>query len=114
MKRDLDYMIDLLKEIEEVENYLYLFSLTYGMDNKTQKKYLHLQLLCDAGYLVKESDASYRITNSGYDYLGVVERGGERWQKIKNKIGDQIESVCLDVVFSLGLEFMKQQFGIEG
>ena len=65
MKRDTDYLRELLFEIKDNDRRSIFFPQTYGMSDEAVKKYYHFQLLCDDGYLVQEGDDLYRLTSQG-------------------------------------------------
>lgn len=75
MKRDIEYQLVLLKEIEESVDAIYLFPQTFGMDEEDQKKWQHLQLLVDEGLVEKLSDHGYRLAALGYDALDLNRKG---------------------------------------
>lgn len=107
MKRDVDYMIELLRRFEEDENYFLLFPQTLDMD---QNEYQHVQLLCDDGLVQQVSDSGYRITGSGHDFLDSI--GKNRLDEIKEEMKDEYGSTPLEIVSSIGLKILKTKLGI--
>lgn len=86
MKRDTKYQIDLLKEIEDYADAIYMFAQTFGMDEESQKKWQHLQLLADEGLVEKLSDHGYRLKALGHDVLDMHREG--LIEKAIDKLGD--------------------------
>ena len=59
MKRDNDYLRELLFKIEGDENCLTFGPTAYGQSEAQEKKFYHLQLLCVAEYLIQTDKITY-------------------------------------------------------
>ena len=108
MKRDNEYLRDLLLEIEESEEHLYLVVMTLGAGLDQEKKWFHVQLLCDQGYLFQESKRAYRLTAQGLDFIESVRDEGI-WNRTKAAIGETGGNVTLEILSSLARGFLKKK-----
>ena len=107
MKRDLEYMIDLLRGFEESDNSYLLFPETLDMD---QKEFHHIELLCDEQMIKKINDDSYRITKWGHDFLDLTRK--DKLQQIKDELKEDFGNTPMEIVVSVGHKFLKKKFGI--
>ena len=69
MQRDDEYIRDLLLEFEKEDDYLISIPETLGDSIADRKKLYHVQLLCDSDYMMQISDAGYRLTSQGHDFI---------------------------------------------
>lgn len=104
MKRDVEYMIELLQEFEKDEDYVLVFPKLYNIDEKLHH---HLQLLCDEGYVKQESKDCYRITARGHDFLDNIGKG--RLEKIKEKMKDDFGNTPLEIISTIGYNILKSK-----
>ncbi len=72
--RDPDLMIKLLEEMSERPDGSILVVRLLDMRESELKRAHHVELLCDAGLAQQKSKSSFRITNTGYDFLGAINR----------------------------------------
>lgn len=86
MKRDDDYMRQLLLDIEAGEDWSFDNILWVEADDEDEKRHFHVLLLADAGFLVRYGRDSYRISNSGHDFLALTRRS-ESWEATKKAAG---------------------------
>ena len=107
MKRDTDYMIELLRRIEADENALYQFPPVLDMDDK---EYHHLQLLCDQGMVEQVNNSAYRITHWGHNMLENIDKG--RLKQIKRMLMEKFETEALEVISSIGWRLLKSEIGL--
>ena len=110
MKRDNDYIRELLFEFEGNDSYLKIVPWMYGMSDEQEKEHYHVQLLCDAGYIVKSLDtkySGYRLTSQGHDFIEAIRDKGI-WEKTKKKIADIGGNVTLDMVKTIAIGFLEQ------
>lgn len=105
MQRDDEYIRDLLFEIEEQDDYLMLIPQTLNSD---RKKIYHAQLLCDSGYMIQISDAGYRLTSQGHDFISSIRDEGI-WNKTKAAVAETGGNVTLEVLKSLAYGFLKKK-----
>ena len=71
MKREPDYIVELLKECEESEDSIIHAREYLGMKQTDRRKLHHLRLMNDAGLVTEigKGGSSFRITNSGHNLL---------------------------------------------
>ena len=95
MKREPDYIIELLNEFEESEEDIVLVLEAIKKTRGGMKKMHHLRLMCDAGLLeeVGEGRNGFRITNSGHDFLE-ASRNPKVWEEVKGLIKDGLPLVA--------------------
>ena len=91
MKRDDDFLRELLFKIEERENG-FDYVRTMGEDSK---KLDHLRLLCDQGYICEESANVYRLRSQGHDYIEAIRDDGI-WAKTKDAVAKAKSYVTLE------------------
>ena len=108
MKRDYDYLRKLMFDIEEREDHLYLFALTMGSSKEEQKKYHHLNLLCDVGYLQKVNKHAYRLTSMGHDFIDSVRDGGI-WEKTKSVVAETGGNATIELVKKVAHELLAKK-----
>lgn len=112
MKRDNDYLRELLFEIENAESYLIFVPLTYGMSDEQQKEYYHVRLLCDVGCLVQDGDnkktSGYRLTSQGHDFIDAIRDEGI-WKKTKKAVAETGGNTTLEMVKIIAIGFLKKK-----
>lgn len=108
MQRDNDYIRELLLEIENCDKTILIFPKTMGMSNNAAKKWYHLQLLCDSGYLVEVNESAYRLTAEGHDFIESIRDYGI-WNQIKSAIAQTGGSATLELIKCIGLGYIKQK-----
>lgn len=107
MKRDVSYMIELLREIEEDENDFKLYPRSYGNDGKLHH---HLSLLCDEEMVEEINENAYRITKWGHDFLDNLNKG--RLERIMDEMKDEFGNTPLEIISSMGMKMLKSKFGL--
>ena len=87
MKREPDYIIDLLKEGEDSDDSIIHAREYLGMKRADRRKLHHLRLMNDAGLVAEigKGGSSFRITNSGHDFLE-ASRNPRVWENVKGWI----------------------------
>lgn len=107
MKRDDDYIRQLLLELEE-SNSLYLVApLAMRASAEELKRHQHAELLCDAGFFEAVNKGIYRMTNQGHDYLEAV-RSNVVWEKTKKGVAS-VGGATLGIVKDLAVAYLKQE-----
>lgn len=107
MKRDDDYIRDLLLEAEASDQpYLYAFNLLAPSPEES-KRLVHVTLLTDAGLFAKEGEHAFRLTNQGHDYLAAIRDDGV-WQKTKDAAAG-FGGVTLGIMKDLAVGYLKQE-----
>ncbi len=107
MKRDNDYLRDLLIEFEAHEGWFILVSHTSDMSPDDHKEFYHVHLLCDAGLMTPISKSGYRMTNDGHDYLATIRDEGI-WKKTKEGAA-KIGGATLDIMKDIALAYVKKE-----
>jgi hypothetical protein len=107
MKRDDDYIRELLFEAEaSLEPYLIAVQ-HLSMSSEQQKRHQHAELLCDAGFFTAVNSGVYRITNQGHDYLAAV-RSDTIWEKTKGA-ARELGGVTLGIMKDMAVAYLKQE-----
>ena len=120
MKLDINYLRELLFELESCENiFLYVMDdFISGEDNnksyfasladKDDKKSYHIKLLYDADYLDKYE---YRLTLKAHDFIEAV-RGEDIWKETKKAISETGGNATLENVKLLAEGFLKKKISM--
>ncbi|MDE2739867.1 MAG: DUF2513 domain-containing protein [Paracoccaceae bacterium] len=101
MKRDNDYMRELLLKFEADDSDHFLAVRAFESDEKFLH---HVDLLCDAGLVTPLSDSVYRLTYEGHDFIAAIRDPGI-WQKVVEKAG----GAGIDILIGLAKGFMKEE-----
>ena len=105
MKRDDDFLRELLSKIEE-EKHGFGFVLTFGDSDEDHKKSYHLRLLCDQGYICEENPNVYRLTSNGHDFIEAIRDPGI-WNKTKDAVAKNGGQVALEIIKNTAIGFLK-------
>ena len=108
MKRDDDYMRARLLEAESSGPFLKKKYIAIDISEGDQKYNYHLDLLNDAGYLKKTDSTTFRMTNSGHDFLEAIRDEGI-WRQTKSAISETGGSVTLEIFRALATGFLKKK-----
>ena len=104
MRRDNDYLRDLLREMVEDDDYLHALG---GALEDDEKREYHLDLLVDAGLLQESNSGVYRVTNYGQDFYALTLKS-DVWEKAKNAAA-AVGGGTLQVLFSVAEGYVKQK-----
>ena len=85
MRRDLDYLRNMLAELEEADEYIFPLGLSGGPGGDPKLDY-HVALATDEGLLLKTQPGIYRMTAKGHDFLDHT-RDKDVWEKSKTAVG---------------------------
>lgn len=107
MKRDDDYLRELLFVLEGEKDWRVHLTSVIAPKDTDEKKAYHVMLLCDAGYMTTVSGHIYRMTSSGHDYLDAI-RDDTVWAKIKD-VTASVGGVTLGVMKELAVAYLKQE-----
>lgn len=107
MKRDDDFIRQMLLELEASDDIFLLAPLTMGSTEEEVKRYQHAELLCDAGFFEARNDGVYRMTNQGYDYLEAI-RSNAVWDQTKRGAA-AIGGATLGIMKDLAVAYLKQE-----
>ena len=111
MRRDDDYIRELLLEAESSDELYLLAPLFLAPSPEDQKRHAHAVLLTDAGFFAKVNDGVFRITNQGHDYLASIRDDGI-WTRTKaaaGKIGGGAGGVALGVMKEIATGYVRQE-----
>lgn len=111
MKRDNDYLRELLFKTENSDDYLIFAIPTLGMSPGEQKAYYHIQLLSDAGYVVKVRDtenSGHRLTFQGHDFIEAIRDEGI-WEKTKKTVAETGGNATLEMVKAIASGLLKKK-----
>lgn len=107
MKRDDDYIRQLLLELEASPETSVLSALAIGSDEEEEKHHYHLQLLCDAGLMTEVQPGVFRMTNQGHDFIAAI-RSDTIWSKTKAGAGE-LGGVTLSILKDIAISYLKQE-----
>ena len=108
MKRDNDFIRNLLFEMEKLDDIAMEAPWDISSNAEEKKRYHHAQLLCDAGLFQEvEAPGVYRMTNQGYDYLESI-RSNKIWEKTKAGAAE-ISGITLEIMRGLAAAYLKQE-----
>ena len=106
MRRDDEYIRELLFKIENADDDLFYVIITMGMSADERKEHYHIQLLCDEGLLYQVSDSAYRLTSQGHDFIEAIRDKGI-WEKTKEAVAETGGNASLEILKTLALGFLK-------
>lgn len=109
MKRDDEYIRDLMLEIEAQDDPLYMCQNGLGMSAEQTREYYHLRLLADAG-LVEETGkygGVFRMTNAGHDFLAAI-RSETSWNRVKATAAT-VSGAGIGVLRDIALGYVRQE-----
>lgn len=107
MRRDNDYLRDLLFSIEDDQDWVVVVVQHLSMSEEENKKYYHVQLLADAGLVTSVGQYAYRLTSSGHDFLDAI-RSDTVWRKTKDG-ASKIGGATIGMIKDLAIAYIKQE-----
>lgn len=111
MRRDDELIRKYLIELQDDPEWLVFCLPTDGNDDDdVRRKYYHLRLLADAGFLQESGrhGGVFRITNDGHDFVAFM-RDDTWWGRIKAKAAETMPGAALRFMFELGCEMLRQK-----
>ena len=111
MKRDDDFIRDLLLEAEADDGPYFTAPLNLSPSAEAQKRYVHAVLLTDAGFFAEVNDGMFRLTNQDHDYLAAIRDDGI-WAKTREaagKVGGGAGGVALGVMKEIATGYVRQE-----
>ena len=111
MKRDNDYLRELLFKIQNADDDLFYAIITMGMSPDERKEHYHVQLLCDEGLLFQVSDSAYRLTSQGHDFIESIRDKGI-WEKTKEAVAETGGNATLEMVKAIASGFLKKKLSV--
>ena len=107
MKRDDDYIRDLLFEAEASDQPYLLAVLVMSPSEADLKRHMHAVWLSDAGFFQEVNKGVFRITNQGHDDLAAIRDDGI-WKKTK-AAASSAGGVGLGVMRDIAVAYVKQE-----
>ena len=107
MRRDDDYIRELLREFEAAPDYLVLSVLTLAGGEEQRKRHYHIGLLCDAGLMVQINEHAFRMTSQGHDFLDAI-RNDTIWNRTKAGAAE-IGGATLSMLGDIAVAYLKQR-----
>ncbi|WP_417261238.1 DUF2513 domain-containing protein [Celeribacter sp.] len=107
MKRDDEYLRELLLKYEADDDYLFVVGGVMGPDEEELKEEYHVQLACDAGLMVETNRSTYRLSSQGHDYIDAV-RSDTVWNKTKEGAA-KVGGMTLGMMKDLAIAYVKQE-----
>jgi len=110
VRRDDDYLRDLLIAYQENEAWLLMIP-CIAQDSwpEEMRERYHILLMIDAGLVAEVGKGTFRVTNSGQDYLAAISDEGI-WQKTKNAVTETGGNATLEIVKAVAQGLLKKQF----
>ena len=108
MRRDDDYIRELMLELEACDEWVIFFQLLDDSDAVATRRYYHLRLLADAGFLEETGrhSGNFRITNSGHDFLGLI-RDDTIWGKTRHAVS-HLGGASLQMLSTVAEAYLRQ------
>ena len=106
MKRDDDYLRELLFEFEAQPDWLVVIRNAIGMSPEDRKRQYHVLLASDAGLMTPVKQSTYRLTAAGHDFLDAIRDDGI-WKKTKDGAA-QVGGVTLGIMKDIAVAYVKQ------
>ena len=107
MKRDDEYIRELLFEAEESNEPYQMAVLYMNMPPEELKRHQHFELMVDAGLFQAVNSGVYRMTNQGHDYLNAI-RNDTVWEKTKAG-ASQLGGATLGIMKDIAISYLKQE-----
>ena len=117
MKRDDDYLRELMLRYEADQDWLFIMpGVTKDASYEERKECYHVLQMMDVGFATQVGKNTFRITAQGHDYLDAIRDQGI-WEKTKAVVAETGSNATLEIVKALALGFLKkkisQNTGIE-
>jgi hypothetical protein len=117
MKRDDDYLRELLFRMEEHPQAEWIHVKVLSPSQEEYKETSHIDLLIDAGFVVpvKPGAQVVRLTNKGHDFIAAI-RDDTTWSRTKevaSKAGTKTLGVLAEVAIAIGKEKVKELTGFD-
>jgi len=82
-------------------------ALHVGASDEAEKKFVHCELLVDAGFFVRYENHAYRMTNKGYDFVQAI-RHDEDWMKTK-ELASTAGGATLEILKDIAMSLLRQK-----
>jgi hypothetical protein len=107
VKRNDDLLREMLFRFEEQDDWLITMLQTLGMSAEDRTEFGHLNLLVDAGLVVPAGKGTFRLSNSGYDYIQAI-RDDNVWKKTQAGAA-KVGGMTLAMMKDLAVSYVKQE-----
>ncbi|WP_040650425.1 DUF2513 domain-containing protein [Roseovarius sp. 217] len=108
MKRNDDFLREMLIEFEEQEDFLILDKNVMGASKEDRRWQYHLNLLEDQRLVTPVGRGTYRMTASGHDFLEAIRDDG-LWQKTKDAVSETGGNATLEILKTLAVGLLKKK-----
>ena len=79
-----------------------------GQSYDEEKKWYHLQLLSDSGYLIQENESAYGLAAEGHDFIESIRDEGI-WNQTKSAVAETGGTATLELIKDIGLGCVKKK-----
>jgi hypothetical protein len=107
VKRDKDFIRELLFEVESLERYLFLDIDLKSSEHLEEKTLYHLELMCDEGLLMRLSVNGLRMSSHGHDFIDAI-RDDTIWKRTKEG-AKTVGGVTLGMLADLAKAYVKEE-----
>lgn len=107
MKRDHDYMRNLLAEMEASDETQFIGFSDEDELNGDDRRHYHFQLMADAGYVAPTGHGYFRLTSKGHDFVEAT-RSNKVWRRTKATVA-KAGGMTLEMVFQTALTYLKEE-----
>ncbi|WP_172294197.1 DUF2513 domain-containing protein [Pseudoruegeria sp. HB172150] len=107
MKRDDDYIRELLFAAEAEDDPHVIAVKTLGADQEEVRRIYHIDLLSDAGLMVETGKGVFRLTNQGHDYIEAI-RSDTVWKKTKEG-AQAVGGATLNMMKDMAIAYLKKE-----
>ena len=111
MKRDNEFLRELLFKIESADDDLYYVLDETGMPSQERKEHYHVQLLCDEGYMMQINREAYRLTSEGHNFIAAIRDNGI-WENTKKAVAETGGSATLKMLKDIATGFLKKKLSV--
>lgn len=109
MKRDDDFLRQLLFQMEEDDSPYFMVPNT--IDGSNSKKLHHIRILCDYGYVEQLNEHAYRLTAYGHDFIQSI-RDESVWVKTKAAVAETGGNATIEMLKTLATRFLKKKISV--
>ena len=118
MRRDDDYLREIMLKLEASDNWLHQYRLIEKFPGQftNAREFYHMRCLIDAGMLeVQGAGQLVRMTNSGHDFCAAI-RADDRWSDVKAvaaKAGDGSVRFFLKAAEAIAMQKLRDWTGLD-
>lgn len=108
MKRDEDLLRRILFKFEDADDWVFVLREHLNMPADERRFQYHVKLAADAGLVASVGKSTYRLTNSGHDFLDAIRDEGI-WEKTKRQVAETGGNATLDILKQLATGALKKK-----